>query len=305
MITVAISIVAGCASDPALPADDVATYQKVTGSDGQEFLQEISTHGWADQGLAAAEIFAWVSRDAGSADRVVAQKAGQTGHAIATFLANEQSALSDVKAGWFGLERRTVGELNPKLVAAFATALTPFQGALVGDEAGVTGFPIIGDPLNLASARSIFSVIDTSSEAGEAFNTAAYQRVRNYLQTYAEAVARNDSDGFVALRFAAGLAGVVEGGRRMAENETVNAPSAQYFINWAGYEIARAMGAAPDGIDIAQKFFTADGRLKSPDDVAPSDLSVYSTALQNFAFSHGLPNLGNEFQEWYDTGVGK
>lgn len=305
MMLAVVLIGAGCASAPTLPADKTATYETVTGRDGLEFLQQISTHDWNDGGLAAGEIFAWVAQDANSADHVAAQRAGETAHAIADFLANQQSYLFDVEAGWFGLQRRTVGELNPKLVAAFANALVPFQGALIGDESGVTAFPVIGDPNNLASARSVFSVLNTSAEAGEAFNTAAYQRVRSYLRTYADAVASKDSKGFVALRFAAGLAGVVEGAQRLSDNKTDRAFTAQYFINWAGYEVARAMGATPSGDGIAQVFFTADGSLKSPDDIAPADLSAYSTALQNFAFGHGLTNLGNEFQDWYDTGAGE
>src|SRR5262245_2020892 len=119
---------AGCGRAPELPADDAATYQMVTGGDGQQFLRHISSHDWDDGGKAAADRLSWIARDARSADEAAARRAGEAAHAIATFLAENRDELSALPAGWFGLRHRPVGELNPELVRGYASALTPFQG---------------------------------------------------------------------------------------------------------------------------------------------------------------------------------
>ena len=298
-------MLAACGHTPDLPVDDAAAYQFLTGSNGQEFLRQISSHEWDDGGKAAAERLSWIARDANSADPGTAQRAGEAAHAIATFLAQNKDELARLSTGWFGLQHRSVGELNPELVRGYASVLTPFQGALVGDVKSVRGFTIIGDGIDLSSARKIFAVIDTSTQAANEFNAAAYQRVRDYLHTYAESVTDRHSDGLVALEFAAGLAGVVEGGQRESGNAAVHMRTAQNAINWAGYEIAAAMGARPGGQDIPNQYFTSDGRLKSPDEVSVNDLPQFSTALGNFSSRHGLPGLAADFRNSYNAAAGK
>lgn len=217
-------------------------FQKLTGSDGPRFLQQISAHAWADGGTAAADRFAWIKPDALSTDPARAQRAGEAAHTIALFLSEPKYGLANLPTGLFGLRRRSLGELNPNLLAAYAEALTPFQGALVGDLRKSPGFEVVGDPINLASAREVFSNIDTNTSAGAAFNNAAYERVEQYLRAYAESVASHDTDNLVALQFAAGLAGVVEGGRRKSANTALQISPAQHFLNLARYEVAKAMG---------------------------------------------------------------
>jgi nitrous oxide reductase accessory protein NosL len=70
VIAVLLALV-GCTSDaePALPSstDTAAIAEHVTGPDGQAFLQEITTASWNDDGRRAADLFAWIPRDAQSA----------------------------------------------------------------------------------------------------------------------------------------------------------------------------------------------------------------------------------------------
>jgi hypothetical protein len=131
------------------------------------------------------------------------------------------------------LQHRPVGQLNPDLVQGYALALAPFQGALVGDVKSVRGFRIIGDGLDLSSARRVFAVIDTNTQAGDGFKDTAYQRVHDYLRTYGHAVASRNADGLVALRAAADLAGMVAGGQRESSNGAIETQTAQHWINWA------------------------------------------------------------------------
>lgn len=279
-------------------------YQTLSSTGGQEFLHQISTHAWDDGGRAAAERLSWIAADSHSADETTAQHAGQAAQAIATFLDDNKDKLLQLSAGWFGLERRSVGALNPELVRAYASALAPYQGALIGD-IDAPGFTMIGDPVGLSAARNVFAVIDTDTRAGEQFNDAAYQRAHDYLKTYGQAVVGTKPEELVALRSAAGLAGVAVGGQRESGNPAIHIQNAQYWINWAGYEFAAAMNARPGVPDIADKFFTADGVLKTPDQVSANDLDTFSTALQNFAFHHGQESLGGNFQASFDAAAGK
>jgi hypothetical protein len=291
-----------------MPADDSATYQLLTGPSGQEYLRQISSHDWDDKGAAAAATLSWIARDAQSADATAAQRAGEAAHAIATFLADNKDELLQLSAGWFGLQHRAVGQLNPALVKGYASALIPFQGAIVGDVKPMRGFEIIGDGIDLSSARNVFAVIDTNTEAGKTFNEfneAAHQRVRGYLRTYAAAAVSKDVGNLVDLQHAADLAGVLAGGQRMSGNSAIDTRRAQYWINWAGYELAAAMGARPGGPDIPDQYFTPDGRLKAPDQVSANDLDGFVTALDIFTFNHGFPGLGSDFQRWYDDAAGK
>lgn len=299
-----IALVA-CGRAPDLPADNTATYQMLTGANGQEFLRQLSSHDWDDGGRAAAERLSWIPRDTESTDESTAQRAGQAAHAIATFLADNKDELLRLSAGWFGLQHQSVGELNPELVRGYGSALAPFQGALVGDVKSVPGFTFIGNGVDVSSTRNVFAVIDTNTQAGKEFNDSAYQRVKDYLRTYAEAVADGKREGLVSLQHAAELAGVVDGGQRESGNSAIDTETPQHWINWANYEVAAAIGARPGDPDIPNEFFTSDGHLRSPDDVSKNDLPRFATALNNFSASHGLPGLGSDLRRFYEDAAGK
>jgi hypothetical protein len=71
-------IASGCGhGEPDLPptSDALAVDERVTGSDGQDFLREITTAALDDDGRRAAELFTWVRRDATSTDSA-ASRAG-------------------------------------------------------------------------------------------------------------------------------------------------------------------------------------------------------------------------------------
>lgn len=303
-LALALSLV-GCGHAPVLPADDSATYELLTGPGGQKYLWQISSHDWDDKGTAAAARLSWISRDAQSADMAAAQRAGKAAHALTTFLADNKDKLFRLSTGWLGLQHRDVGQLNPALVKGYASTLIPFQGAIVGDVRSMRGFEIVGDGIDLSAARNVVAVIDTNTEAGNTFNDAAQQRVRAYLHAYAAAAVSKNTDNLVDLQHAAGLAGVLAGGQRISGNSAVETRTAQYWINWAGYELAAALGARLGEPDIPDQYFTADGRLKAPDQVSKNDLDGLATALENFTFRHGFQTLGSDFQRWYDDAVGK
>lgn len=299
LITASLS---GCSRAPALTPNDGAMYEALTGTSGQEFLRRVSEHRWDDGGVYIAQRLMWIRESATSPDATAAMRAGQAAEAVATFLAESRGDLSKISTAWFGLEDRSVGQLNPELVRAYGAVLIPYQGAVVGDSYGVRGFD---DRHVSGEARNVVAVLDTDSEAGNAFKDAAYERVHQYLRTYARAVNSSQTADLVTIRYAAELAGAVSGGQQLSGNGALEARRGKYWINWALYEIAAANGARPGDPDIPLRFFSADGRLLSPDQLANEDLEAFSTAAENYAFQHGAPTVGNDFDRWFDDAAGK
>lgn len=282
-------------------------FETLTGSDGQEYLRAVSKYEWDDGGQAFARRLGWISGGATSLEQAVAERAGESAHSISTFLASNKDGLKRLSTGWFGLQHRSVGQVNPELVSGYASALAPYQGALVGDFSGVRGFKGLADSPGgeLAAARDIFTVIGTGTDAAKAFRDAANDRIRGYLQTYGRAVAASQSEGLVALRYAAQLAGVADGAERNSGNTVSGSKSSQYWIVWAAYELASAQGVQPGDPDIPARFFGPDDRLRSPADLPADDLDAFATAGENYAFHHGAPNLGNDFDDWYEDAAGE
>jgi hypothetical protein len=172
---------AGCAmSTPALPPSDtpLAVHDFVTGENGRADLEQISSYAWEDHGSAAAVYFTWIPRDSTAPDVPTATIAGESAYALAAFLADEQDQLASIGHGFLQLSHSSVGALNPNLVAAYASALVPFQGAMVGSDAGVEGFaPVKGvDVDDYSGVIGIFAAIASDPTSGEKFNKSGYDQ---------------------------------------------------------------------------------------------------------------------------------
>jgi hypothetical protein len=178
---------AACASsDPALPAKDdpIAVHDALVGPQGQDFLSKITTHDWPDDGARAGEAFAWIAREAMSADPAVSTRAGEAAHALASFLSGNSSQLLDISTGWFGLGHTTAGDLNPKLVQAYAAALVPYQGALACYSGDVRGFESRNKDCAsaLADARSALVMLNTGQASGDRLRRGRLQADGHILQ---------------------------------------------------------------------------------------------------------------------------
>ena len=167
-------------STPSLPPSNTpsAVRDFVTGENGRADLEKISSYAWEDHGSAAAAYFTWIPRDSNSPDVPTATIAGESAHALAAFLGDEQDQLASIGHGFLRLSHSSVGALNPNLVAAYASALVPFQGAMVGSDAGVHGFaPVKGvDVDDYSGVVGIFAAIASDPTSGEKFNKSGYDQ---------------------------------------------------------------------------------------------------------------------------------
>lgn len=254
---------------PSLPTNQAESYEQLTGDDSAAVLDQITTFSWADGGASAGETFAWISRDATSANTDVATRAGEAAHGIATYLADQQSTAD--------------AERNPKLTQTYAEALAPFQGAMIGDVSRTRGFtPMVTGSGDFVPVRRVFSWIGTDQDAASLFVESAYRTIDAYTRSFAEAAENQPTEPSDDLKLAAHLAGVVYGGLN-GESAVPIRNSTQAVTN-AAYTISSVLRPEP-GI-IGLEFF-AGGALVPPNDVPDDQLVRYSSQLRQY-LNHDL-----------------
>jgi hypothetical protein len=296
-------VATSCAKEPAIASDRADSYERITGADGEDYLFELSSFGWEDKGQTAGASLEWIGEDWDSRDAQKASQAGEAARSLTDFLTDRQGDLLKLSTGWFGLQSHTVGELNPDLVQSFAVALSPYQGALVGDMTDLRGFTVPPEAAQLGDAKNVFAVIDTDTEAGTQFRDVADKRIKDYLRQYAEGVAgTRPVDGSVLAR-AGTLAGVVAAGQQASGSEAPDVQTAQHWVNWLNYELATALNARPGDGYLTEEFFSG-GVLVSPDDVTQTQMYSYSGALQNFAHRYGQADAARDLRDLYDRAAG-
>lgn len=275
-----VGLVGGCTSDaePGPPSDlpsstdSTAIAARVTGPDGQTFLREITSAAWKDNGRRAGELFAWIPRDAQSTDQEAAIRAGQTAQAIASFIADESQTIADTPA-------------NPALWQAFAASLTPYLGAMVGDDHGVAGFtPLDSFDSEMRHTAALFAAMHKDPDANRVFTDAAAQRAHGYEVAFAEAAAANPTlvhsgDVLEDLMQAARLRGLAAAGARLADPESPR-PTPFPAQTEAMYQVAKLM-VRPGDPHVDSKFFR-DGQLLSPDEIPEDNRNSYEIQLTNY-----------------------
>lgn len=285
----------GCTSDaePELPSstDTAAIVERVTGPDGQAFLREITSASWKDDGRRAAELFAWIPRDASSTDHAAADRAGKTAHAIAAFLADNRESFASAPA-------------NPALWQAFAQSLVPYLGAMVGDDSGVVGFEALdGSGSQMRHTTSMFAAMTKNSESDRILTDAASARAQTYEAAFAKAAVAQPSsadrgDAQRELLQAARLRSLIDTGAHLAHPETEQLTSAHAQTEVA-YQVV-SLTARADDPHIDGKFFR-DGRLLSPSDIAEEDWSIYDSQLTVYlATSPRINDAIQQFGRAYD-----
>ncbi|MDF3340198.1 hypothetical protein P3H80_22385 [Mycolicibacterium septicum] len=300
MASVAL-LVAGCstAATPSLPdpSDPAAVTAKLTSKDAKEFLLEVSTYDWSDNGARAAEEFTWIPAAAASKDDQVAQQAGESARAIAGFLADKHDQLLDIRSGLFSRNHTNVGQLNPDLVRSFGDALIPYQDALVCDDSKVRGFDSLERcDTAMPAVQSVFEVVSTNAEAAAAFSEAAHEQVRQYIQTFADTELSSPAlyPAAQGLTYAGSLLGL------LAVTANKNQGTPPIDINKeateARYTIAKATLAREPGPSLPEKFFL-NGVLMAPAQVrqnlGDSAYSEYAAGLISFLTQRNVETFVN------------
>jgi hypothetical protein len=148
------------------------------GDDGQDFMMDVATHEWVDDGKAAGSLFAWTN-DTNGPEATIAAK---TANVYAEFLGHNSGELLSIGGD------RQIGDVNPELVKAFSTGLLPYQEELVTDQPKVdTPFNRIDDLKgSMDDTKGLFAVIDSQPDAAREWNTQAYQHAMDMQKSFAD-----------------------------------------------------------------------------------------------------------------------
>lgn len=299
----------GCspATEPSLPnaSDPAQVTSRLTSKDAVEFLFSVGTYDWSDEGARAAKVFGWIPAAAASTDNEIAERAGESAHAIAAFLADKHDRLLDIRSGLFSRNRTTVGGLNPDLVRSFGDALIPYLGALVCDDRNARGF----DPLEscggtMPAVQSVFSVISTDAEAAAAFSGAAHVLVDRYVETFADTELSSPALYAAAqgLTYAGSLLGLLS--VTASQHQEMVPIDIDKEATQVRYTVAKAALAREPSHSLPATFFI-DGALMTPEEakhnLGGSAYGQYSAGLVSFLSQRNVEtfirhNIIGEFQ---------
>ena len=179
LVLIAFFTISACStSTPTLPPDSPSdVYSWLTSNSADNYLYEVTTYPWDDNGGAAGARFTWIGLDAASADRDAASQAAKSAAVITDFLITDHSDLTSVGSGFLGMTKVSAAELNPLLIRSYSDVLAPYVGQTVrGTDASFDSVrsKVADDP---AALRNLLAILVADPEAGrtiaEAADTAA------------------------------------------------------------------------------------------------------------------------------------
>jgi hypothetical protein len=163
--------------------DHQIVHDQITGNhgdDGQDFMRDIATHEWNDDGKSAGHLFDWTADSKGQGPE--GQIAAETANTYAEFLGRESDQLLAING------HTQIGDMNPDLVKAYSHGLLPYQDELFTDQPHHdTAFKALDDPLgDMTKTKGLFAVIDSQHDAAAEWNKAAYKNAMDYQQSFAD-----------------------------------------------------------------------------------------------------------------------
>lgn len=218
----------------AVGQDKIAVLDAVSDPEhGQDFISDVLTKNWSDDGASASALFSFDPSDAyvenpdDSQDVARATRTGEimsaVGEAMSTDAAWEK--MSSIP----GSDSLSVGEMNPEMLQTVSKSMTPYMADLAGlnspDRPGFDTFRVGEDGTSRdwanpegngswTGSRSIFSVLNTDEDAGAIFNGAAMGEIINQEGTYAADPGRPNSTEHLSA--AGSLAALIDTGTERA-----------------------------------------------------------------------------------------
>lgn len=163
-------------------AVEAALADKETGPD---FVMDLLSHQWTDDGRAASALFHSADGEVGGA------RAGNIMEQVAGTVSTTESwdALRDIP----GANGQSAGQVNPELLRTISHELSPYALSLAGvGQPEMPGFDTGGwaDPSanqQFRGSANVFALMGTDDEAGEHFNASAYGAAAAAENIYAAA----------------------------------------------------------------------------------------------------------------------
>lgn len=180
------------------------------GVDVDDFLHDVNTIDWQDDGKAAGYLFSWTNEDSfGTPEE--AERAAETAERYAEYIGVHRPDLLDING-------QTLGQLNPELTQRYAHGLVPF----VDDMGGISG---AGGPFEIddnksrqdglmPNAKGVFAVLNTDADAANLIKSTAYDLAMK--EETAFAMDAKDPQSQAHLEAAATMRGLVDVGAHEA-----------------------------------------------------------------------------------------
>lgn len=203
--------------------DTVVNHDMLTSD--KDFLQDVMTHEWQDNGDSASTLTDWISRDAYSTDPAVNERAGQTASAIADYLgdpANKDTLMNNTTGSQPNM---SLGQMNPELTQSLANAMSPYVDEMAGRPLDTsTGWTAKDGEANLAypHAAQILGVLGTDSAAAAVLDARAASVQGAYINEFAGSVvdSNGQSSNSSAMEAAGRLKGIWDEGAYMSVRDT-------------------------------------------------------------------------------------
>jgi hypothetical protein len=224
--------------------DKIAVHDAFTGEHGQDYIHDLMTVQWSDDGAAAGEMFsssaadATVANSADGVDTFRANLTGETMEEVAKFMASKDGHAALMDMPFNGANGVSVGEANPELTRALAQSLSPYVQEMGGSgDPATLGFDTDGwadpdeeGPGRFEGSERVFSAIATDDEAGKTLLGRASAEVREAAAEYADDPNAGDSGSY--LRRAGVLQGLIDQATDVSSQEIADDAYNRELRNW-------------------------------------------------------------------------
>ncbi|MFD4366179.1 hypothetical protein [Rhodococcus sp. NPDC058521] len=166
--------------------DKIAVHDPVTNPEhGQDFVSDVLTHNWSDDGKAASTMFQFGELDSSvqdpnnASDVATATRTGDIMEAVARGVSSDDAwkKLSEIPEA----NGQSAGQLNPELLRSVSHSMAPYMTDLAGgDQLDKPGFDTAGwidpeDNNSFSGSSNVFAFMNTDAEAGESFTRVAIE----------------------------------------------------------------------------------------------------------------------------------
>jgi len=294
--------------------DQMAVHDELAGTNGatpnNEFIGDLMTHQWADDGAAAGSLLngtGAVPTDLTDPTQLAqATRVGETTHAVDQWVGTHAPALLNVD----GTGNQSLGQVNPELTQALADANKPFIDDMLGNSLDNSqGFAPLDDLTQpqMPVMRDLFAVIDTNQDAAATLNSQAYLNGLQYQANFEQSIIDGGTVNTADLQSAGTLRGVIDTGANIADNDAIAYGNLQevnaYESRGQWLEFAKTLGGEIPGVsaildwnskmpvDALQQIFVGD----SPAGTDPVHIAQQSSEAMQYAVAQRLldNNLGN------------
>jgi hypothetical protein len=225
--------------------DTVVNHDMLTGD--KDFMQDVLTHEWQDNGQSASTLTDWISRDAYSSEPAVNERAEQAASAIADYLGDpaNKDVLMNNSTG--SQPNMSLGQMNPELTQSLAQSMSPYVDEMAGRPLDTsTGWTAKDGEANVAypHAAHVLGVLGTDPTAAGVLDARAASVQGTYINEYAGSVidSNGQSSNSAAMEAAGRLKGIWDEGAYMSvldtESDAAQARLAAYERMKTNYDAA-------------------------------------------------------------------